>query len=345
MNELEGEALVAINQCHPTASVTWCQRALTYNVTRFGMIRERNGSTGNRSKRSLNMKGIVLAGGHGTRLHPATLAISKQLLPIYDKPMVYYPLSILMLAEIREILIISTPRDLPHFQALLGDGSQFGLTLHYAEQSEPRGIAHALIVAEGFLAGDSVFLALGDNVLYGNHFAEILHHALTVRWGARIFAYRVGDPQHFGVIEFDEQGRAIRLDEKPTQPRSNWAVVGLYAYGPQVVDDVKTLKPSARGELEITDLNRLYLERGELGVRLLGRGVAWLDTGTPLAMSEASIFIRTLEARQGLKVACLEEIAYHQGWITPAQMQAQIDRLGDNSYGQYLRRVLDEGRP
>lgn len=288
------------------------------------------------------MKGIVLAGGMGTRLYPATKTTSKQLLPVYDKPMIYYPLSILMLAGIREILIITTPRDLPQFRELLGDGSQLGIRIQYAAQPAPGGIAQAFVIGADFLAGDSVFLVLGDNIIYGNQLTGMLRDATTITKGARVFAYRVNDPQNFGVVEIDKQGKALRLEEKPAQPRSNWAVVGLYAYGPEVVSDVKRLKPSARGELEITDLNKLYLQRGDLDLRLFGRGVAWLDTGNPTALNEASMFIQSIEARQGLKVACLEEIALFEGWISKQQLERQVETMGNSSYAAYLRRVLSE---
>jgi glucose-1-phosphate thymidylyltransferase len=288
------------------------------------------------------MKGIVLAGGYGTRLFPTTKAVSKQLLPIYDKPTVYYPLSTLMLAGIREILVISSPRDLPQYRSLLEDGSQFGLAFQYLEQPKPEGIAQAFILGRDFIGKEPVFLALGDNLIYGNNMQTMLRDAAELRHGARIFAYRVTDPERYGVVEFDEQKRPISLEEKPAKPKSPWAVTGLYAYGPEVVEYVTQLKPSRRGELEITDLNRLYMERGELGVTFFGRGIAWLDTGTPSAMCEASLFIQALERRQGLKVACLEEIAFMQKWISADQLREQAERLKGCEYGQYLQRVLRE---
>ena len=288
------------------------------------------------------MKGILLAGGRGTRLHPLTLATSKQLLPIYDKPMVYYPLSVQMLAGLRDVLIVSTPQHLPLYRQLLGDGSDFGIRLSYVEQDQPRGLADAFRVGRDFLEGGPACLALGDNVIYGNQLGPMLQEAATLTTGAEVFATRVSDPSRYGVVEFDAQGRALDIVEKPTEPRSSYAVMGLYFYGPDVVEHAATLRPSARGELEITDLNRIYLERGELRVRRLGRGIAWLDTGTPQAMTETSMFIHAVEARQGLKVACLEEIVLAQGWIDADRMRHRIARLGDNSYSAYLSRLLDE---
>ena len=287
------------------------------------------------------MKGILLAGGKGTRLHPLTLAISKQLLPIYDKPMVYYPLSILMLAGLRDVLIVSTPEHLPLYRKVLGDGSAFGLRLSYVEQDEPRGLADAFRVGRDFLAGEPACLVLGDNVIYGNSLGPMLQKAAQRTEGAEVFAYRVADPSRYGVVEFDAEGRALSIVEKPSKPRSNSAVVGLYFYGPEVVEHAATLQPSARGELEITDLNRIYLQRGELSVRRFGRGIAWLDTGTPQAMTEASTFIHAVEARQGLKVACLEEIALQKGWIDAERVQARIRELGENSYTDYLAQLLE----
>jgi len=290
------------------------------------------------------MKGIVLAGGSGTRLYPMTKVVNKQLLPIHDKPMIYYPMSILMLADIRDILVISTPQHLPFYEALLGDGSQFGLRLSFAAQERPGGLAEAFIVGKDFIGDDPVAMILGDNLLFGNDIPLILKSMASVREGAQIYAYRVGNPEQFGVVEFDASRKAIGLEEKPKHPKSHWAVIGLYAYGPEVVEDVKTIQPSARGELEITDLNRIYLERGNLSVELLGRGVAWLDTGTPAALTEASSFIHTLEARQGLKVACLEEIAFVKQWISHEEVERSINAMGaSSSYAQYLRQMLDDG--
>jgi glucose-1-phosphate thymidylyltransferase len=287
-------------------------------------------------------KGIILAGGSGTRLHPATLAISKQLLPIYDKPMIYYPLSALMLAGTREILVISTPQDTPRFEQLLGDGSQWGLKLEYAVQPSPDGLAQAFLIAEDFLAGAPSALVLGDNIFYGHDFARLLERADQRSEGSTVFAYHVQDPERYGVAEFDAQGRVLSLEEKPRQPKSNYAVTGLYFYDSQVVELAKSIKPSARGELEITDLNRLYLEKGQLNVELMGRGYAWLDTGTHDSLLEAGQFIATLQQRQGLKVSCPEEIAFRQGWIDRARLETLGQALAKNGYGQYLLQIVKE---
>lgn len=288
------------------------------------------------------MKGIILAGGSGTRLYPLTLSISKQLLPVYDKPTIYYPLSVLMLAGIREILIISTPRDLPMIERLLGDGSQFGLRLEYKEQPRPEGIAQAFTIGESFIQNDSVCLILGDNIFYGHELVNKLEHSATLQNGARVFGYQVSDPERYGVVEFDRNGKAVSIEEKPTQPKSNWAVTGLYFYDKNVCEYAKALKPSKRGELEITDLNRIYLQKGHLEVVTLGRGVAWLDTGTFDSLVSSSLFVQTLEKRQGLKVACLEEIALHQGWIDLDRMQKLCELYGKGDYGVYLQRVIRE---
>jgi glucose-1-phosphate thymidylyltransferase len=291
---------------------------------------------------SSKYKGIILAGGSGTRLYPVTHAIGKSLLPIYDKPMVYYPLSTLMLAGIREIMLISTPEDLPKFQQLLGDGSRIGLTFSYAPQSKPEGIAQAFLIAKDFIAGSPCALVLGDNIFHGHDLAKSVLSAAQVERGARVFAYPVHDPERYGVVEFDAQGKAISLEEKPKQPKSRYAVTGLYFYDSQVVDIAKSMKPSARGELEITDVNREYLKRGQLDVAVMGRGMAWLDTGTHDAMLEASLFIQTLETRQGLMVACPEEIAYRYGHITAAQVESAAAAMKNNRYGAYLLQMLKE---
>jgi glucose-1-phosphate thymidylyltransferase len=287
-------------------------------------------------------KGIILAGGSGTRLHPATLAISKQLLPVYDKPMIYYPLSTLMLAGIQEILIISTPQDTPRFEQLLGDGKKWGLSLSYAVQDAPNGLAEAFIIGDSFIGDDSVALVLGDNIYHGHDLPNLLHNAKQRSEGATVFAYRVLDPERYGVVEFDTNNKAISLEEKPTQPKSNYVVTGLYFYDNKVVDVAKSLAPSARGELEITDLNRIYLEQGNLNVEIMGRGYAWLDTGTHDSLLEAGQFISTLEKRQGQKVSCPEEIAYHNKWITAEQLEALAVPLIKNGYGQYLQRLVTE---
>ncbi len=288
------------------------------------------------------MKGIILAGGSGTRLYPITTSVSKQLLPIYDTPMIYYPLSTLMFAEIREILVITTPQDQSQFQRLLGDGSQYGLRLDYAVQPNPDGLAQAFIIGSGFVGKDNVALVLGDNIFYGHGFPDDLRRAVQRTEGATVFAYQVRDPERYGVVEFDENGRAISLEEKPREPRSRWAVTGLYFYDNRVLEVAKSLKPSPRGELEITDINKTYLEWNELHVEKVGRGVAWLDTGTHESLQQASSFIQTLQERQGLMVACLEEIAYHLGWITAAEVTRAAEPMRKNDYGRYLLRMLEQ---
>ncbi|MDR7295719.1 glucose-1-phosphate thymidylyltransferase [Pelomonas aquatica] len=289
-----------------------------------------------------NRKGIILAGGSGTRLHPATLAVSKQLLPVYDKPMVYYPLSTLMLAGIRDILLISTPQDTPRFEALLGDGARWGLNISYCVQPSPDGLAQAFILGRDFVGGAPSALVLGDNIFYGHDFAGLLGNATTRDGGASVFAYHVHDPERYGVVEFGADKRALSIEEKPKAPKSNYAVTGLYFYDEQVCDIAANIKPSPRGELEITDVNAEYLKRGQLSVEIMGRGYAWLDTGTHDSLMEAGQFIATLEKRQGLKVACPEEIAYRAGWIDAAQLEALAKPLAKNGYGQYLLKVLTE---
>ncbi len=288
-----------------------------------------------------NRKGIILAGGSGTRLHPLTLGCSKQLMPIYDKPMIYYPLSVLMLAGIREVLIITTPEDQENFKKVLGDGKQFGMSLEYAVQPAPDGLAQAFIIGEEFIGDDNVALLLGDNIFFGQHFSEILQEATSQQAGATVFGYHVTDPERFGVVEFDDAGNVLSIEEKPSNPRSNYAVTGMYFYDNDVVDIAKTIKPSPRGELEITDINLAYLERGDLKVSLLGRGFAWLDTGTHDALLEAGQFVQTVEHRQGLKVACLEEIAYQKEWITKEQLIDAGTLLKKTGYGQYLLKIAN----
>ncbi len=288
------------------------------------------------------MKGIILAGGSGTRLHPMTLVTSKQLMPVYDKPMIYYPLSTLMLAGIRDILIISTPKDLPNFQALLGDGSKWGISLSYAEQPSPDGLAQAYIIGADFVGDSPSCLILGDNIFYGHGVSELFRSAIAHNNGATVFAYHVSDPERYGVVEFDKDRKALSIEEKPVKPKSNWAVTGLYFYDKDVIDIAANLKPSARGELEITDVNRIYLERGKLSVQELGRGYAWLDTGTPDSLLEASEFVATLERRQGFKISCPEEIAFRQGFIDSQQLSFIAETYGKSAYGQYLIKVLSQ---
>lgn len=287
------------------------------------------------------MKGIILAGGAGTRLYPLTMVTSKQLLPIYDKPMIYYPLSTLMLAGIKDILIISTPVDLPNFERLLGNGNQFGINLSYAEQPSPDGLAQAFIIGADFIGSDDVALVLGDNIFYGNNFSRILKEAVENKNRATVFGYYVEDPERFGVVDFDEQGKVLSVEEKPENPKSNYAITGLYFYDNKVVEYAKNLKPSKRGELEITDLNRVYLEQGNLDVKLLGRGFAWLDTGTMDSLVDAADFVRMVEKRQGIKISALEEIAYNYGWIDKEQLLASAEKYGKSPYGMHLKKVAE----
>lgn len=289
-----------------------------------------------------NTKGIILAGGSGTRLYPITKGVSKQLLPIYDKPMIYYPLSVLMLAGIREVLIISTPEDISGYQRLLGDGSQFGISIEYAIQPSPDGLAQAFIIGEEFIGDSNVCLVLGDNIFYGQGFTGILKQAVARKSGATVFGYQVKDPERFGVVEFNDQMQVVSLEEKPLKPKSNYAVTGLYFYDNDVIEIAKNVQPSDRGELEITSVNQAYLERGDLSVEVMGRGFTWLDTGTHESLLEAGMFVETIEKHQGYKVACLEEIAYHNGWLTKAQMQEIGESMSKNSYGQYLLRLIAE---
>lgn len=288
-----------------------------------------------------NMKGIILAGGAGTRLYPITQVICKQLLPVYDKPMIHYPLSALMLAGIREVLIISTPQDLPRFRELFGDGSQLGMKFEYAEQSAPRGLAEAFIIGADFIGNDSVCMVLGDNIFYGHALPEMLKDAADIQTGGCVFGYYVRDPERYGVVEFDSAGNAISLEEKPAEPKSNYAVVGIYFYDNQVIDIARNLAPSGRGELEITDVNKVYLERGELQVKLMGRGFAWLDTGTHESLVDATQFVKTIEDRQGLKISCIEEIAYKMGYISSSDLRALAEPLRKSGYGEYLLQVAE----
>ncbi len=288
------------------------------------------------------MKGIILAGGAGTRLYPLTRCISKQLLPVYDKPTIYYPLSALMLAGIREVLFISTPRDLPRIRDLFGDGSQLGMRFEYVEQAQPNGIAQAFVLGADFIGNSPVCLILGDNIFYGHELSDMLEDSARLTTGSRVFAYQVKDPERYGVVEFDKSFKALSIEEKPKQPRSNWAVTGLYFYDKNVVDIAKNLKPSARGEYEITDVNKAYLERGQLQVQCMGRGIAWLDTGTYDSLLSSSVFVQTLEERQGLKVACIEEIAFAKGFIDAGQLKVLAEQAGKSEYGQYLLRVLKD---
>lgn len=290
------------------------------------------------------MKGIILAGGSGTRLYPITRGVSKQLLPVYDKPMIYYPLSVLMLSGIRDVLVISTPEDMSGYQRLLGDGSDFGISISYAVQPSPDGLAQAFLIGEQFIGNDRVCLVLGDNIYFGEHFSNKLTAAASRESGATVFGYQVADPQRFGVVEFDENFKAVSIEEKPAKPKSNYAVTGLYFYDNDVVQIAKQIKPSPRGELEITDVNQTYLAQGRLNVELLGRGFAWLDTGTHDSLLEAAHFVHTIESRQGLKVACLEEIAFKKGWLTADQLEARIQPLAKTGYGQYLQKLLDGSR-
>jgi len=290
---------------------------------------------------SIGYKGIVLAGGSGTRLHPITLGVSKQLLPVYDKPMIYYPISILMLAGIYEILVISTPNDIASYQSLLGDGADFGLSIEYAIQPSPDGLAQAFLIGESFIGDSNVALVLGDNIFYGQHFSTNLKSAVSKSSGATIFGYHVNDPERFGVVEFDASGKVLSIEEKPLKPKSNYAVTGLYFYDNDVVSVARSIQPSARGELEITDVNKVYLARQDLNVKLLGRGFAWLDTGTHDSLMEAGQFVQTVEHRQGLKVACLEEIGYNNGWLSKALLLKQAEKLKKTSYGDYLFKVAD----